>query len=62
MTTEGPPYQLLPQLPDGDHARLKADIGANGIRQPNETDADTGGTLDGHNRARIAEELGVEET
>lgn len=60
MTTENPPYQLLPQLPDDAYARLKADIEANGIRQAIERDADTGLILDGHNRARIAEELGVE--
>lgn len=52
------PYQLLPRLTDEEHADLKADIAAAGIRVP--IDVDENGTIiDGHHRSWIAGELGI---
>ncbi len=53
------PYQLLPPLTDQEYADLKADIDANGIEQPIIVD-DLGQIIDGHHRAQIAEELGLD--
>lgn len=52
-------YQLLPPLPDELRAALKADIAARGVMVPVEVDED-GVVLDGHHRAEIAAELGIE--
>src|SRR4051794_36850621 len=51
-------YQTLPPLPAEVYAALKADIAANGILVPVDVD-ENGNVLDGHNRTRIAEELGI---
>lgn len=53
------PYQLLPPLTDDERAALHADIEARGVLVPVELD-ETGAILDGHNRAEIAAELGIE--
>jgi len=53
------PYQVLPQLGPEERAALKADIAARGILVPVERDED-GNILDGHQRASIAAELGIE--
>lgn len=53
------PYQLLPPLSDDEYAALREDIAANGIRVPVDVD-EHGQILDGHHRAAIAVELGVE--
>lgn len=53
------PYQLLPPLTDQEYADLKADIVANGIEQSIIVD-DLGQIIDGHHRAQIAEELGLD--
>lgn len=52
-------YQLLPALPPDDYERLKSDIAERGIMVPIEVDED-GNILDGHHRARIAKELGLD--
>lgn len=52
-------YQLLPDLAAEDFARLRADIAERGVLVPVEVD-ETGALLDGHNRRRIAEELGID--
>lgn len=52
-------YQLLPPLTDQEYADLKADIDANGIEQPIIVD-DLGQIIDGHHRAQIADELGID--
>lgn len=53
------PYQLLPRLTDDENAALRADIKANGIRVPIDVD-ESGTIIDGHHRAWIAGELGVD--
>jgi ParB-like chromosome segregation protein Spo0J len=53
------PYQLLPPLSAEEYAALKADIAANGIRVPVDVD-EAGQLLDGHHRAAIAAELGID--
>lgn len=53
------PYQLLPPLTEHEYADLKADIDANGIEQPVIVD-DLGQIIDGHHRAQIADELGID--
>ena len=53
------PYQLLPPLSDQEYEDLKADIAANGIEQAIIVD-DLGNIIDGHHRAQIADELGVD--
>lgn len=52
------PYQLLPPLSAEDYAALEADIVARGVLVPVEYDED-GNILDGHNRVRICEALGL---
>jgi len=53
-------WQLLPPLSAREYAALKESIQAYGILVPVTVDVDTGELLDGHHRARIAEELGIE--
>lgn len=53
------PYQLLPPLSDEEYEALKESIRQEGIHIPVEVDED-GNILDGHHRARIALELGIE--
>lgn len=58
--TESPtPYQLLPRLTDEEFTALKDDIKANGIRVPIDVD-ESGTVIDGHHRAWIAADLGIE--
>lgn len=52
-------YQLLPALSADEYERLRADIGAHGIRQPIELD-ENGDILDGHHRKAIADELCID--
>lgn len=54
-----PLYQLLPDLNASDYERLRADIAQRGVLVPVEVDED-GVLLDGHNRSRIAAELGID--
>ncbi|MFY1688818.1 ParB N-terminal domain-containing protein [Plantactinospora sp. WMMB782] len=53
------PYQLLPPLSAEEYAALRADIEAHGIRVPVDVD-EAGQVLDGHHRAAIAAELGID--
>jgi hypothetical protein len=53
------PYQFFDPLSDEAYDALKMDILKNGVRRPVEKDED-GNTLDGHNREKIATELGIE--
>ena len=53
------PYQLLPALSETEYAALRESIAEHGIRVPIEVDED-GNILDGHHRAAIAEELGID--
>lgn len=53
------PYQLLPRLTDEEYDALKADIATNGIRVPIDVD-ENGTVIDGHHRAWIAADLGVD--
>lgn len=54
------PFQLFLPLSSDEYERLRADIEANGIRDPIIRDADTGDLLDGHHRLRVASELGID--
>ncbi len=54
-----PRYQVLPDLAADDFARLKASIIERGVEVPVMVDED-GEILDGHNRAMIADSLGIE--
>lgn len=58
MSNDNHQYQLLPNLPEDDYARLKADIAERGVLVPVELD-EHGNVLDGHHRVRIADELGI---
>jgi DNA-binding NarL/FixJ family response regulator len=59
LATFPTPYQLLPRLTEDEFTSLKADIATNGIRVP--IDVDEAGTIiDGHHRAWIAADLGVD--
>jgi site-specific DNA-methyltransferase (adenine-specific) len=51
-------YQVLPDLPPEEFVALKADIAEHGIQYHLIQDEE-GNTLDGHQRERIAEELGI---
>jgi len=51
-------YQVLPDLPPDEYAALKADIDEHGI-QYHVIQDELGNTIDGHQRERIAEELGI---
>lgn len=53
------PYQVLPPLDDEDYRNLRADIAANGVLIPIEVD-ENGVIIDGHHRARVCAELGIE--
>lgn len=57
--TSPTPYQLLPRLSDEEYGTLKADIAENGVRVPIDVDED-GVILDGHHRAWITADLGVD--
>lgn len=57
--TSPTPYQLLPRLTDDEYEALKEDIAENGIRVPIDVDED-GLILDGHHRAWITADLGVD--
>jgi hypothetical protein len=52
-------YQLLPPLSPDEYAALKADIAEHGVMVAVEVDED-GNLLDGHHRAAIAAELGID--
>lgn len=52
-------YQLLPDLAADDFARLKASIAERGVEVPVIVDED-GAIIDGHNRALIADSLGID--
>ncbi len=53
------PYQILPVLAADEHAALRADIEANGVRIPVDVD-EQGNILDGHHRVWICRELGID--
>jgi hypothetical protein len=53
------PFQLLPALTDEQADALRQDIAANGIIVPVVVDQH-GRVIDGHNRRRIADDLGIE--
>jgi site-specific DNA-methyltransferase (adenine-specific) len=58
--TESPtPYQLLPRLTDEEYAGLKGSIRQQGVLEPIVVDED-GTVIDGHHRAWIAADLGVD--
>lgn len=57
--TSPTPYQLLPRLSDEEYQALHADIAENGVRVPIDVDED-GTILDGHHRAWITADLGIE--
>jgi DNA-binding MarR family transcriptional regulator len=57
-TNGKPKYQPFPDLPPEEYDVLKADIAEHGIQYHLIQD-DEGNTLDGHQRQRIAEELGI---
>jgi transposase-like protein len=57
--TSPTPYQLLPRLSDEEYEALKNDIAENGVRVPIDVDED-GTILDGHHRAWITADLGIE--
>lgn len=52
-------YQFLKPLTDAQYEALRADIAANGMRHPIVVDG-KGLILDGHHRAQVAQELGIE--
>src|SRR3990167_1212086 len=52
-------YQMFPRLRPDEFSALKSDIEKRGVQIPVEVDTD-GNILDGHHRAEIAEELGIE--
>ena len=54
-----PDFQVMPALDDAARAALRADISAHGIQVPIMRTTD-GRIIDGHNRAAIAEELGID--
>src|SRR5262252_2352711 len=54
-----PRYQVFEPLSEEAYAALKLDIAKNGMRVPVEVD-EAGHILDGHTRAAIAEELGMD--
>lgn len=59
IPAEATPYQLLPPLSADEYAALLASIAAEGIRVPIQVD-EHGQILDGHHRAAIAAELGID--
>ena len=54
-----PAFQVMPALDDDARAALRADIEAHGVQVPILRTTD-GRIIDGHHRAQIAAELGVE--
>jgi ParB-like chromosome segregation protein Spo0J len=52
-------YQVMPDLLPEEYAGLKADIAIHGVKHPIDVDEEDN-TLDGHQRRRICEELGIE--
>jgi len=59
MSESDRPYQVMPDLSDDDHQRLKDDIEAHGLEYPILVDPD-GNIIDGHHRVRACEELGID--
>ena len=59
IPAEATPYQLLPPLNADEYAALRDSIAADGIRVPIQVD-ENGAILDGHHRATIAAELGID--
>ena len=59
-SSKGDRYQLLPPLRPEEREALRVDIAARGVLVPVEIDAATGAILDGHHRAAIAAELGID--
>lgn len=53
------PYQVMPALSAEEYDALRADIAEHGIRVPVDVD-EQGQILDGHHRAAIASELGID--
>lgn len=53
------PYQVMPDLPDGEFERLKNDIEQHGLEYPILVDPD-GNVIDGHHRMRACDELGID--
>lgn len=53
------PFQLLPGLSSDEYETLKADIAANGQRDPIVLRSGTGEIVDGHHRLRVCQELGL---
>ena len=53
------PYQLLPPLSEVEYDALRASIAEHGVRVPIEVD-EHGTILDGHHRAKIADDLGID--
>ena len=58
--TETDPYQLLPGLSSDEYESLRADIAANGLRDPIVLRSGTGEIVDGHHRVRICAEIGID--
>jgi N6-adenosine-specific RNA methylase IME4/DNA-binding XRE family transcriptional regulator len=58
--TDATPFQLLPALSSDEFDSLKADIAANGQRDPLVLRAGTGEIVDGHHRSRVCAEIGVD--
>lgn len=56
---EAAPFQVMPPLSDDEYAALRDDIAAHGVRVPVDVDQH-GRILDGHHRARVCAELGIE--
>ncbi len=53
------PFQVMPALSDDEYAALRDDIAANGVRVPIDVDQ-RGRILDGHHRAQVCAELGID--
>ena len=54
------PNQFMPPLATFDHASLREDIARRGVLVPVMVNAATGEIIDGHHRAAIADELGID--
>lgn len=52
------PYQVMPPLSDDELGSLRSDIAEHGVLVPVVRDQH-GNTIDGHHRARVADELGI---
>lgn len=53
-------FQVMPELTTAEYAKLKAEIAAHGVLVPIEYDQN-GAVIDGHNRLRACEELGIKD-